>query len=847
MQDIAFGQWMKARRKELDLTQRELAHTVGCSTVTIGKIEEGVSRPSKKLAELLARVLAAEPDDHPRLVQWARSATVVGVVETRLDATTQMSLPVATARQLAPRLPLSISPTPLIGRDEELTILRRRFAQDDVRLLTLTGPPGVGKTRLGLEFAVQMNGEFKDGACFVPMAAVRDAALVPVAIGQALGLIDQDGGVLFPTLINALQGFQIMLVLDNFEQVLTAAPMINDLLASCGGLKVLVTSRAPLHVRGEWQYRVRPLTLPNLAQTDDLGGLTRYAAIALFCVRAQAVKPEFQISPATAAAVAGVCHRLDGLPLAIELAAARVSLLTPAEILAQLGRPGAPFQVLAEGAQDSPPRQRTLRHAIDWSYDLLDTGEQALLRRMSVFAGGWTLAAAEQVDGGVRTSGQSALYCGSALQGLGSLLDKSLVQHYSAAAGQSSGSRYGMLETIREYACERLVESDEAEAARREHARFYLELAEKVEQDLRGERQWVLLEQLQADLGNILAALAWALDEREWDLGLRLAGALEWFWGMGGYRTEGRRWLAELLARAPGRSRARARALTAAASLAVREADYEGAGALLDESLAIYQAAGDQPGIANALLRLGALAMDHGEHSTARVMLTECLALRQNLGDKLGSADVLLFLGKLARATSDYLTAGAHSKEALAIFRELGVRSRMGNVQHNLGHIALRQGDTQRAGALFAESLHSCPVGADPWGVAMVLTGLAGVAGMQSQAERAARLFAAAEALLESIGEPIDPVNRAEYEHNLPIARAQLDNETWERNWAAGRALTVAEAVALALEPVATAPPRTIDLPQPADPCGLSRRELDVLRLVAQGLTNEQIAGQLFL
>lgn len=849
MLDREFGQWLKARRKELDLTQRELARQIGCSTVTIGKIEEGVSRPSKQLAELLAGGLAVPPDERPRLVQWARAAVAADPSPAVSGAPLLTLLQVQPAGARSPQRMLPLSPTPLIGRDEELAMLRRHLAQDDVRLLTLTGPPGVGKSRLGLQLAAELTAELRDGACFVPLAAICDAALVPVAIGQALGLLEWDDGPPLPTLIRALHSAHVLLALDNFEQVVAAAPLIADLLASCAGLKVLVTSREPLHLRGEWQHPVRPLALPGPAQAADIEALPRYAAIALFVARAQAVKPEFQLTPANGAAVAGVCHRLDGLPLAIELAAARVSLLTPAEILARLGRVGARFQVLAAGAQDLPARQRTLWHAIDWSHELLDAGEQALLRRLAVFAGGWTLEAAERVDGGLWPRGRSAEHGESVLARLGSLLDKSLVQQHAVAAdGRAGGSRYGMLETIREYAWERLVQSGEAESARREHAGFFQALAEKVEPELRGARQWAWLEHLQAEKDNIRAALQWALEEGAEDTGLRLAGALEWFWWMGGDLMEGRRWLWESLARAPGSSRARARALAAGAFLAARQGDHVATDALLDESLAIYREIGDQAGVATALLRFGSLAMAQGEHGTARLLLAECLALRRELGDKFGSAEVLLYLGKLARAAADYAAAGAFSEEALAIFRELGVTNSMGMAQHNLGHIALRQGDAARAGALFAESMRSDPVGADPWGAAMVLAGLAGVASMQARPERAARLFAATGALLESIGELMDPVNRAEYERNLAIARAQLDQETWEQAWAEGRVLTLEEAVAYGLEKEAIAPTASpVAMAPSADPAGMSRREVEVLRLVAQGLTNEQVGRQLFL
>jgi predicted ATPase/DNA-binding XRE family transcriptional regulator len=608
--DVSFGHWLKQRRKALDMTQADLARQVGCAAITIRKIESGMLRPSLQIARRMADYLDLASEVRAIFVQVARG-------EIPLDG---LALPDHSAAE-APRPPyirpakLPIPSSLLIGRAQEVAAIRRLLRSTEVRLLTLTGTGGIGKTRLALQVAAEFLDEVTYGVCFVALAPISDPALVASTIVQTLGLPEAANRPPMAQLQDYLQDISLLLVLDNFEQVVAASPLIGELLVGAPNLKVLVTSRVVLHLPDEHEFVVPPLALPNPKRLPSIAVLSQHAAVELFTARAQAAKPDFAITAANAAAVAEICQRLDGLPLAIELAAARVRLLAPQALLARLAgaHKSVSLQLLTGGGRDLPTRQQTLRGAIDWSYQLLEASEQTVFMRLAVFVGGCTLEAAEAVASELRSENEElrnhlrddSLFNSqfSVLNSIEALLDHSLLQYAEAVDGEA---RFTMLETIREYALERLEASGEEDMLRRQHAAYYLALAEGAEPQIQGAEQATWLDRLERDHDNLRAALSWALAAGATEIGLRLAAALGEFWWPLGHVSEGRRWLAAALAGSgPATAAARAKALYRAGELAYGQGDYGVATTRLEESLTLYRDLGDKWGTACALRGLG--------------------------------------------------------------------------------------------------------------------------------------------------------------------------------------------------------------------------------------------------
>ena len=746
--------------------------------------------------------------------------------------------------------------TSFVGREREIAEVTRLLGEG--RLLTLTGPGGCGKTRLALEVAWQRgDGAFAEEVRFVALAPIRDPDLVIPSIVQALGAAEAGGMSPVESLVSYLRDRRILLVLDNFEQVIPAAPQIGVLLQTCPKLNVLTTSRASLRINGEREYAVPPLQLPpDAAIQVEIESLEQYEAVRLFVQRALAVKPDFALTPENAPAVAEICTRLDGLPLAIELAAARVKLLSPQAMLSRMANVGK-LNVLTGGARDLPSRQQALRNTIEWSYNLLDDAEKALFRSISVFVGGCTLDVVEVLLGGKGPGGESrqagaisALFQPTAagsrpgtpievLDGLTSLVDKSLIRAEEAGTGEP---RFVMLETIREYASERLVESGEADAMLGRHGAYYLALAEEAEPELRGPRQVEWLDRLEREHDNLRAALSGGLRRGDIDVASRLAAALCWFWFAHGHLSEGRAWIDALLSHGPAVSApVRARLLAGAGRIANNQADYRAAIDFLNEGLTIYRDLGDEQGVAANLNILGTVAIYSGEYEQARAYYEESLDIFRKLEDRVGVSKCLANLGTVAFYSGDFARARNFYEESLALQRELGDMWGMAASLANLGATALNQRDYAEAARHYKESLPLLNELGDKASIAECLEGLAAAIGAWKggRPERAARLFGAAEALREAVGAPLSLASRPEYERNLNTARSLIHEVAFGEAWAQGRAMSLEEALALAAEEVV--------VPAAYPRIELTAREIDVLRQVAVGLSNDEIAEKLHL
>ncbi|MGZ3642914.1 MAG: tetratricopeptide repeat protein [Ktedonobacteraceae bacterium] len=819
---------------------------------------------------------------------------------------------------------LPIQPTSLIGREKEVAALLNLLRREEVRLLTLTGPGGTGKTRLGLQVAAELIDIFPDGVYYVNLAPLSDPALVLPTLAQTLDIKEISELPLLELLKSSLHLKHLLLLLDNFEQVVGAAGYVADLLAVCPNLKVMVTSRMTLHIRGEQEYAVPPLAVPDPKHLPDLMTLSQYEAVALFIQRAQAVKPEFQVTNANAPAVAEICVRLDGLPLAIELAAARIKVLPPQALLARLGQR---LTVLTSGARDVPARQQTLRNTIKWSYDLLDAQEQRLFRWISVFVGGCTLEAIEVICATLSDG------VNQVLDGVASLIDNSLLQQVEQEGNEP---RLMMLETIREYGLECLNASGEVEVNRQAYAAYYLALAEKAELELRGPQQVKWLERFEWEYDNLRSALSWLLERKEdresIEIALRLCVALVGFWIIRGYASEGRNFLERALRRSEEvRVSVRAKALNAAGDLALNQYDNERAEVLCRESLMLYRELGDKSGIGTSLGMLGRVARRRGNYAAALTALEEGLGLFREVGDKGNIADLLTFLAAVVSLQSDYARAYALAEESLALFRELGnkgsialallnlasVASYQGeyartyslaeeslalfrelgdkngiaSAYHVLGEIALNQGnytvarplleeslaiykelgmeegspvslytlarvafgqgDYDAARALHEESLKLFLKSDSKLPISLGLEELGAVVAAQGHVVWAARLMGAGSALREAIGSPLEPRDRANYKRMVAATKAQLGEQAFSAAWAEGRGMTPEQALAMQTPKVESISGGTSSTPSAKLPTiypdGLTARELEVLRLLATGLTDAQIAEQMVL
>jgi predicted ATPase/transcriptional regulator with XRE-family HTH domain len=746
------------------LSQEELAERAGLSARGISDLERGVSQaPRPETLRLL--VDALKPGDRDREMLFA--AARVG----RRDTTKQ--------RQTSAPTHSPLLAGPLFGRDEERAALSALLIRPDVQLVTVTGMGGTGKTHLAVDVASRLRDTFRDGVLFVDLAPIVDPAHVMPAIASALGIDEAQGRSIPEALVASLRERQVLILLDNCEQVVEAAPQIGQLLAACSGLTVLATSREALSLRGEREWPLLPLPVPNLEGLPPFADLRRSPSVELFAARAEANNPRFSLTVENAGAVAAICHRVDGLPLAIELAAARVKLLTPDELASRLDQR---LPLLTGGARDAPARQRTLRDAIAWSYDLLTPQEQALFRRLGVFVGGWTINAAEVV---VDPSGTLDV-----LDGLGSLLDKSLVR----VDARGEESRYGMLETVREFAVEQLGRQGEVEVARERHAAYFLRLAERgaVALESLEQKRWLrLLEREHPNFREAFVTLEYSGDDARY---LRLAISLSWFWFFHTHAAEGLQRLQRVLAHETGDTVGRLKALTGAGFLAYAVGDYANAERWLQEGEELSRVFAEKPLLANTLLIRGTVREHLGDEPGAEFYFQSGLAVAQETGDAWLIGEILPNLSDAAYRRGDVELAERFALDAFAPLAESGNAYMESMNLGNVAQVALAQGDIERATSALRNALRIAEEIESRWNVANAIAGAAAVEVVRGRHEPAARLLGAADAAREASGHPRLPAFYL-FEQNQEAVQGALGPDRFRESWEAGRALSFEDAV----------------------------------------------------
>jgi len=826
---LSFGQWLKQRRQMLGLTQRALAQLVHCSVATIRKLESNERRPSKQIAKHIATALSLTSDEQRQLANWVSMSrrAAAAIASTQLSAYVP---PLITA--CVDTLPSPL--TTLIGRDQECAWIQARLLDPTMRLLTLTGPPGVGKTCLALHVANNLRDNFDSAVWFIGLELIPHYQFVIPTIAQALGIQEPRSDTILTAIKQRLRSIRALIVLDNFEHLLEAAPTIADILSAAPSLTILATSREGLCIYGEHCFEVGPLPVPSATPHLSTSHVADNPAIALFTARAQAAQHTFALTDANVHAVAAICQRLDGLPLAIELIAARSIGLTPHEMVAQLNQS---LSILATGSRDRTARQQTLSGAIQWSYELLTAVEQQIFDDLSVFTGGCTFEAAAAVVGSEQDVQGS-------FNTLITLRQKSLLQHQEDEEGIG---RWAMLETIRSYAWKRRAACERVQELQRRHAFYYLAQAETAEPLLRTAEQDMWLERLARDQPNIRAALQWSIEAQDLEIAGRLGVSLWRFWYMRGQLREGRRWLdliCKLFAHtahepdATGQAVARglhAKVFSALGALASLQGDYAAVHPLLEGSLAQHRTEGDLTAVATTLNTMGNSIAFQGEYSRAQVYYEESLALWQALGNTAGIATVTGNLGQMAKERGNLDQAEPLFLACLAAWQRCGNTHGIINVQLNLGEIALLRGEWLRAQRLFEtclsqfcahsdtpqfayaqyqlgvasyyqghlacaqrllhESLALLHNIGDQVNIARILECLAAIATAWGYGRQAPWLYGAAEVLRERLSTPLPYVYRSWYEQTIEASRSLLEPSTFASIWHAGRTTPIEQVI----------------------------------------------------
>ena len=801
MADTAsFGYWVRRWRKACDLTQKQLAEKVPCAVVTINKIEIDERRPSRHMAERLASCLNIPEAQRSNFIQ-------VAIREKPVYTLYLPERPAATSpdSRVVSKVPAPL--TRLIGRRLEVEAIKDCVRRADVRLVTLSGLGGVGKTRLATQVAQELISDFWDGVFFISLAPLTDPELLPIAIAKSIEAFQTQGGAVKEILTRHLANQTTLLVLDNFEHLLPAGLFVSELLKSTSALKILSTSRTPLHLYGERRFIIQPFDLPD--QCDGFSELEQNDAVALFVERAQAAQYDFKLTPDNAAHIARICQRLDGLPLAIELAAARMNALSPQALLKNLE---TRLPLLTGGPRDVPLRQQTLTDTVAWSYELLSQTERTLLERLSVFRGGGTLEAIESICSEMESS--------ITIKGLAALVDQSLVGRHNI----NNEPRYTMLETIREFAAMRLKSKGAGGGIQRRHLAYYLELAQRAEPELTGKDELIWLDRLEIELDNLRAALDFGLREDASpeikESAAMLAGTLWYFWYSRGLSQEGGEWCRRALAFTAVENEARAKVLAGTGSLLWAQDYNEEAHSYLDEaislfrryndlsklaetlhisghvehgrqdyviakerfaeSLALYQKLEDEANYFTLIKDMGLMAYIQGEYEMAKSYYEESLEWFRSNGMKDGIGSAMRWLGDLERVSGSYEQAASDYREALQYNSEVDLPLAVAATLSRLGQIALHEEEVDEAQSLFLDALKMNHEGGNRYGLVECLVGLAGVAVLKKEPEQAAKLFGAAQALLNSINIPLFPTERMDWERDEKRMRAQFPSDKLE-------------------------------------------------------------------
>ncbi len=821
MSDSAsLGDWIRRRRKALDLTREALAQQIGCAVVTIRKIETDERRPSREMAVRLAGCLAIPDDECAAFLKAARAELAVD----------QLPMPSGSAAKIT-NLPIPLSS--FVGRQYETAHLKSLLGQ--TRLLTLAGVGGSGKTRLAIQVATNLIDTFKDGVWWIELAGLADESLVPNTIAKVLGIQERPGESMSQTLISVLRNKQLLFVIDNCEHLVGVCAQLADTLVShCPQVKILATSRESLNITGERVYLVSTLAVPALQDTSPWNTWPEYEGVKLFIERANAVDSSFTLTKENAPSVLRICQQLDGMPLALELAAARVRVLSVHEIATRLDDR---FSLLTLGSRTAPPRQQTLRATIDWSYDLLTEAERVLLRRLAIFAGRFTFEAAERVCAPIQAPMSDLL---------SHLVDKSLV----LVERDVDNTQYRLLETIRQYAHEKLLASGEENYLRAAHLDFFTNLVGSAESQVVYTRHVGWMSRLESAHDNVRAALRWALEQGHSVAALRLSGGMGEFWDVRGYWSEGRQWLEQALALSRevcastnASSAVRgwcAQALSRAGSLARQQCDFASARTLLEQSHNLYRELDRRNGLTYVLGNLAAVAFEQGEYATTQAHYKECLELARGLRNtqwisaslfglglvayhqgEYAAAQTLLeeclklcreaehtfdipyplnALGNLANLQGNYTAARIFYEECLALRRELGYKRGVAATLNDMANVRAKQGDYASARTLYEESLTLYRELGNKRGMASVLSGLACLAQAQGQLLTAAHLLSAVETLLAQIHARLDEPQLSDKQRTIATLRTQLDALQFDAAWEQGSRLTLEEMIALAYE-----------------------------------------------